>query len=179
MRKLILIKYIFLLIVSLAITNVLAQINYHLTDFSGPEPIIKERCVEPTKIENLKLGYISEYIDTLGRCNRIEFYKSKDKLWSSIDMPSIITYTWTDSGVIESLYSDDYSPLTYNGKMIRPNKIQYMTSDSFVTKIRKFFNDSLLSKSIITQQIPLEDASFFYMYTGCSIKHNERYGLQF
>jgi len=159
--------------------NAFGQTYYHLADYSGPEPIIKLRCIEVSQIKNTESGYIKEYRDTLNRCTKIEFYEDENLLWSSIDMPSIVTYTWTDSSVIESLFGVDHNLLTYEGKLIRPNKIEYITSDSLVIKIKKYFNNSLLTTDILADKTPIEKVSFFFIYTGCSIKYNENYRLQF
>jgi len=157
----------------------IGQTYYHLADFSDPEPIIIKRCVKISEIRKSKSDFIKEDRDILQRCKRIEFYERENVLWGSVDMPSIITYTWTDSSIIELLFGSDHELLSQDGYMIRPNKIEYMTKDTLVLKRKEFFNNKFLMEARCTVPISLEKASFFLMYSGCSIKYNEKYRLQF
>lgn len=155
----------------------LSQDRYHLLNFTSSEPIIKKRCIDFSKIASSAVGFVKETADSLNRCIKLEFYNQKGVLFTAVDLPSIVEYTWTDSSVIETLYEDFekvFSPIDF----VRPNKVEYLLKDSLIVKEKEYYNDKLVDSSTPQKRSNFFN-SFFMMYSGCKPKLNEEYRLKF
>jgi hypothetical protein len=160
-------------------TNKLPTERYHILELTASDPRIAERCVELSKIQELNCRYVKETLDSLSRCIKLEFYETKGVfLRYLIYLPSIVEYMWTDSSLIEKLYSDDGKLLTADGGMVRPNKIEYLLSDFNITKIKNSFNEELINIETC-KDCSIDNTVFFLMYSGCNEKFSEKYKMRF
>ena len=171
-------KKILVILVAFLLNDAKAQI-YHTADYSGSEPIIIQRCVSFNDISKQKIGYIKETTDKKGRCIKLEFFINNQKLYSAVDMPSIVEYKWTDSCVVEELLDANGDFLSVDGNMIRPNRIEYFLCNSKVFKKKEYFGYEFLREIKYEKPISFYELTFFMMYHGCEKKYNQKYRLKF
>ncbi len=171
-------KHVCILIIALFNIGT-AQIRYHTLDIKGNEPVITNRCVTIESIKESNTGFVKETIDCLGRCVRLDFYKNQQEYFTAVDLPSIVTYQWTDSSVIECLLNDNEELLNVDGNMVRPNKTEYILTGSKVEQVKEFYNEKFLKAKKLDFSCTLDEASFFMIYSGCEIKINKKYRLKF
>jgi len=153
------------------------NIRYHELKFTTSDPIISNRCICIDSIDIKNNGFVKETYDSKGRCIKLEFFEKLNTPYLAVDFPSIVQYCWTDSSLIQTLHQAN-GELFSEEQVIRPNKIEYILSNSKVTKKKTYHNNELIDETNISL-IEIEEADFFMMYSGCETKYNSNYRIKF
>ena len=151
--------------------------RYHILKFTASDPMIIERCVDLYKIEELKYPFVKETLDSLSRCIKLEFFEKPGTYYSSVFIPSIVEFIWTDSSLIEKQYEEDGQFFQYEDIHFA-NKVVYLLKDSVIIKIKEFHNDKLI-RTKICNDCKIDNYVFFLMYSGCNKKYNKKYRMRF
>ena len=157
--------------------QILPSERFHVLEFTSSDPKIKERCVELKKIEERQCGYVKETDDDRGRCIRLEFYQVGGKYFEAVDLPSQVTFVWTDSSLIETLLGSDgrlFSPV----EMVRPNSVEYILHGNTVRKVKEFYDGNFVRVDPLTN-VSIQEAVLSLMYSGCHVKVNKRHNWRF